>query len=211
MEILDYFDDNFQLLGQATRSEVHQKGLWHQTFHCWLIGFENEMPYLLFQRRSPKKELHPNLYDISAAGHLLAGEEPIDGLRELKEELGISVSSEELIPLGVKLDTSIVNGQTNREFCHTYFLENRFTKIDFQLQKQEVAGLMQLFLPAAYALFSGEQQIVEGKIYESDAQGKLYTPHRGKVDKTMFLPHKDYLKVCIMAERYFEGKPYLAI
>ncbi len=210
-ETLDYLNDNRQIIGKASREEIHQKGLWHQTFHCWIIGFENEQPYLLFQRRSLHKENHPGLYDISAAGHLLTGESPQDGLRELKEELGISVEWEELISLGTKVDVSEVNGQLNREFCHTFFLENRFTKIDFKLQCSEVMGLMQLFLPAAYDLFSGAKPSVDAKVYESDAEGKLFPPHRGKIDLSMILPHPDYLKICIMAERYFEGKPFLAI
>jgi isopentenyldiphosphate isomerase len=210
-ETLDYLNDNRQVIGKATRHEVHQKGLWHQTFHCWIIGFENEHPYLLFQRRSLEKHNHPGLYDISAAGHLLTGESPQDGLRELKEELGISVQWEELIPLGVKVDVSEVKGEINREFCHTYLLENRFTKIDFKLQKEEVMGLMQLFLPDAYDLFSAAKSEVDAKVYESDTEGKLYAPHRGKIDLSMILPHPDYLKTCIMVERYFEGKSFLAI
>jgi isopentenyldiphosphate isomerase len=60
-ETLDYLNDNRQVIGKATRHEVHQKGLWHQTFHCWIIGFENEHPYLLFQRRSLEKHNHPGL------------------------------------------------------------------------------------------------------------------------------------------------------
>jgi isopentenyldiphosphate isomerase len=210
-EILDYLDDNRQIIGKASREEVHQKGLWHQTFHCWIIGFENEQPYLLFQRRSLEKENHPGLYDISAAGHLLTGEQPQDGLREIKEELGISVDWEELIPLGVKVDVSEIDGQINREFCHTFLLENRFTKIDFKLQTTEVMGLMQLFLPAALDLFSGAKDEVDAKVYTSDESGGLFAPHREKVNLSMILPHPDYIKICIMVERYFEGKSFLAI
>ncbi|GMA57429.1 hypothetical protein GCM10025858_19320 [Alicyclobacillus sacchari] len=35
-ELLDIFDDQMIHTGAALRSQVHQAGWWHQTFHCWL-------------------------------------------------------------------------------------------------------------------------------------------------------------------------------
>jgi isopentenyl-diphosphate Delta-isomerase len=71
----------------ATRAEVHRKGLWHRTVHIWVLNRNNE---LLLQKRAGNKETFPGLWDISAAGHISAGDTSINAaLRELEEELGI--------------------------------------------------------------------------------------------------------------------------
>ncbi|WP_372454640.1 NUDIX hydrolase, partial [Priestia aryabhattai] len=79
-------------------------GLWHQTFHCWIYRVVNDQIEMLFQKRHPQKDTCPDLLDITSAGHLLASEQPCDGVRELEEELGLSVSFEELDKLGVIRD-----------------------------------------------------------------------------------------------------------
>lgn len=78
----------------ASRAEVHRKGLWHRTVHVWVLNLKNE---LLLQKRSAAKESFPGLWDISAAGHISAGDASLDAAqRELKEELGITVRKEDL-------------------------------------------------------------------------------------------------------------------
>ena len=45
---------------------------------------------LLLQNEAKKKDSFPGCYDISSAGHISAGDEPLEtALRELEEELGI--------------------------------------------------------------------------------------------------------------------------
>ncbi|MBM7632435.1 NUDIX hydrolase [Geomicrobium sediminis] len=121
MEYLDVFDKNYKHIGVEERTKVHQKGLWHHTFHCWLIKKEHDETYVLFQKRSNTKEDYPDLFDISAAGHLEAGETPNDGVREVEEELGLSFAIEELDFLGViPVEASMGIGKFDREYCYTY-------------------------------------------------------------------------------------------
>jgi isopentenyl-diphosphate delta-isomerase type 1 len=78
----------------APRDEVHKTGSWHKTVHIWVFNSQNQ---LLLQKRAKKKESFPGLWDISAAGHISAGDESRrTACRELKEELGIDVSENEL-------------------------------------------------------------------------------------------------------------------
>ena len=52
---------------------------------------------LLLQKRSKEKDSFPGCYDISSAGHISAGDEPLEtALRELEEELGIKAEPEQL-------------------------------------------------------------------------------------------------------------------
>ena len=86
----------------AWKSEAHRRGLWHRCFHCWIVAPETPSggPYLFVQRRAAGKGTWPNKLDVTVGGHLGAGELALDGLREIEEELGLSVSTEELITLG---------------------------------------------------------------------------------------------------------------
>jgi len=79
----------------APRTEVHRKGLWHRTVHIWVLNGKKE---LLLQKRSWSKESFPGLWDISAAGHISAGDtSKRAALRELEEELGIPAREDELV------------------------------------------------------------------------------------------------------------------
>ncbi len=57
---------------------------------------------VLFQKRTATKRTWPNHFDISAAGHIDLGEDPITAaIRETKEEIGIDVASNDLQFIGV--------------------------------------------------------------------------------------------------------------
>ena len=81
----------------VSRNEAHTKGLWHTSVHIWI---RNRAGELLLQKRSDTKESHPGLWDISCAGHVTAGDSSSEAaVRELREELGISIKNSELVKL----------------------------------------------------------------------------------------------------------------
>jgi len=213
-ELLDIFNDNMEYVGVATRSVAHAQGLWHQTFHCWIIREDTNGQYVLFQRRGPEKKLYPNTLDITAAGHLQAGESPEDGIREAEEELGVKVDFEALIPLGVRSEVVQVGAIINREFCHTYLWHNNASLETYKLHPDEVTGLVQMRLEDGLMLFAGKRDKVLVEGYQVDPQG-----HKRRIQISVgfedIIPRKDryYLKIFIMAERYFRGcsSEYLAI
>lgn len=86
-EIFDVVDSNDQVIEQRPRTEVHRTKKLHRAVHIFVWNKRGE---LLLQKRSPWKDVAPNTWDSSAAGHLGAGEEYDSAAdREIEEELGV--------------------------------------------------------------------------------------------------------------------------
>ena len=95
---------------QKAKADVHRDGDWHRSVHVWLITADGR---ILLQRRSLRKENHPGLWDVSAAGHVTAGESVSDtAIRETFEELGIELNAGELNPVGVTRESHVLNHGT---------------------------------------------------------------------------------------------------
>ena len=142
MEMLKVFDVHQREIGVASRDEVHRLGYWHETFHCWIVSPGAE--YIYLQLRSKTKKDYPNLLDITAAGHLLADETVKDGVREIKEELGVDVSFEKLIPIGVIGYSMIQENLIDKEFANVFLYESALNWDDFVLQEEEVSGIVRV-------------------------------------------------------------------
>ena len=140
-EIIDVYDEKMHLLGQATRSQAHQEGLWHMSFHCWIVRRSPEgRPQVLLQVRG-KTQNHPSLIDISAAGHLLSGETPHDGIKSIEQELGLKVDFAKLTKLFTANHVFQKDGYINHEFNPTYLLEDSTPLLDYKLNPDRVEGL----------------------------------------------------------------------
>ena len=114
MEYLDIYDGNGAPLGiKKTKKEAHAEGLWHKAVHIWIINSKGEV---LLQKRSPLVDNHPDKWDVSAAGHISAGEdERTSALREVGEEIGLDLSSADLIHIGTVTQQSSRPGYINNE------------------------------------------------------------------------------------------------
>ena len=214
MEKIDVFNEDFTPsdLKSVTIDIIHQKGLWHQTFACWLINPEENKIFL--QLRGPKNRVGPNTLDASASGHLSSGENPEDGIRELYEELGANIDISDKVFFGIYRNIAIQGAYLNREFCHVYMAKTA-TKIDgFDLQAGEVSGVFSLNISEGIKLFSNKKSsvLIEGKIWD----GEQYKEEKREVTQQDFCLYRDridisgyYLKIMIMAERYIQNKePY---
>lgn len=102
MEYLDVCDENGQPTGEVVARDIaHRDGVLHRTAHVWVIREQDGRVQVLLQKRSRRQESFPGMYDVSSAGHIPAGAEPLpSALRELREELGIEAKPEELAYAG---------------------------------------------------------------------------------------------------------------
>ncbi len=102
MEIFDIVDENGIPTGETIqRTVAHDKGIRHRTAHIWIVRNTDNGCEVLLQQRSYNKDSFPGRYDTSSAGHIRAGDEPLDSaLRELGEELGIKAEPAALTYIG---------------------------------------------------------------------------------------------------------------
>lgn len=140
-EYFDILDDNGNLTGKTKlRSEVHRDGDWHKAVHIWIVNDKNE---ILLQKRSPNKDSNPNMWDISSAGHLSAGDNSLEGaVREIQEELGINVTKDQLQFLStLKRASRYTTTFINNEFDDVYLLHLSLDVHKTQLQAEEVSEI----------------------------------------------------------------------
>ena len=194
-ELLDILDEFGRPTGEiVTKSEAHRLGLWHRCFHCWICGSDPEGSYLLLQRRAATKDTWPGYLDITAAGHLSAGEETLDGLREVEEELGLRVKPERLVPLGTRSVEQQIPAGRDREFHEVFILRDDTPPEKLRLQEEEVEAVFRLDLDDVETLY--ETGSAPAREY---AQGKTSTTH---IHLTRFIPQNgDYLAQAARAAR----------
>ncbi len=190
-EVLDIYDESGRHIGVAKRSEVHRLGHWHQTFHCWIYRVREGKIQVLFQRRHPEKDTFPNLLDITSAGHLAASEVPEDGVRELKEELGLAVAFEALEHIGVIKDEGTAPGIIDRELCHVFAYACDQPLDEYVLQPEEVTGLLWVDLDELERMFAGERDRLEtaGILAEPDGTRQEVLL---RVEPHAFVPHESH-------------------
>lgn len=164
-EKLRIYDEQGTPQGIADRQTVHTMGYWHETFHCWVAGQQGDRDVVYLQLRSDGKKDFPGLFDIAAAGHLLANETVEDGIREVREELGIAVDFAELTSIGMIRDQLALPGFLDNERCHC-FLYTDLENIDlrFELQLEEVSGIGKVDFEALVDLVAGKKEhaVIEG-------------------------------------------------
>lgn len=151
-ELLKVFDEDYQYIYNEIRETIHEKGLWHETFHCWLV----DEIHVFIQKRSATKKDFPSLYDITAAGHLLADEEIMDGIREVEEELGIKVDPSKIKRMGFVRDVIRLQGFVDKEFANVFLYQSIFKPNDFKLQEEEVESIHTVSINDLQALFREE-------------------------------------------------------
>ena len=139
MELIDVLDDEGGVTGvRKPKSDVHRDGDWHRAAHIWIVTSDRRV---MLQKRAKEKENWPGWWDVSAAGHCSAGESAVEtAIREVEEELGLTLTARELRHVGTFRDPVVLHGGTYLDNeIHEVFLVRR--DVDFgvlTLQEEEV-------------------------------------------------------------------------
>ena len=120
MEYFDIVDEQGNPTGQTVeRKQAHRNNILHRTAHVWIVRRRGNSIQILLQKRCMEKDSFPGCYDISSAGHIPAGVDYIpSALRELREELGLTIEPKQLIDCGLhRHHADEVNIQTLDRFA----------------------------------------------------------------------------------------------
>lgn len=211
-ERVDTFDENFTFMGATAREIAHQHGLWHQAVHCWIVR-TTATPSVLLQLRSAQTSFFPGRLDITAAGHVAAGEGKEAVVREVQEELNVVAEYSALIDLGVKIDVGRFGDITNREFASVFLWDRPEPLTSYTPNPEEVAGLFEISIAEGLRLFAGEtnQAMADGIVWNPEAGA--WCPDQRVIITEDFVPRIDpyYFRIFIAADRFIKGERHLTI
>ena len=203
-ELLDIYDERNLHLGVKERAAVHRDGDWHRVFHCWVVWRDAQgSDWLLLQRRGAHKPTFPLHLAVTVGGHYRAGETVEDGLREVREELGVDLPFTALIPCGRRSLVARWHGLIDREVADTFVYVSQRPLTDYPVMAPEVADLVALQVTDCLALFAGERASVSAQT----ATGTC------KITLADFVPQHEemYTEAFLLGRRVLNGERDLAL
>ncbi|MDU5081272.1 MAG: NUDIX hydrolase [Bacillota bacterium] len=141
------------------------------------------------QLRSNIKKDYPNLLDTTVAGHLLANETVQDGVREITEEIGIDISFQELIPLGIIAHCIVSEDLIDKEIANIFLYKSEKSFDNFTLQEEEVSGIVKTKFKHFAELWLDERETIKikGFLIKKDGEKVLIDENVGK---NKFVPYQ---------------------
>lgn len=206
-ELIDVITPTGEPLGTMTRAEAHDGGHWHQTFHALVVRPASRS--VILQERSPQKANFPGLLDLSATGHLTAGESPADGIRELNEELGIDADPAALVPAGIRLlADDLGEGGQNRERVHVFFLADDRPMTDYRPPADEVSALVEIDVDEFVRLFAANNPVCAATRWAGTNPPQAITVRA----QNLVVPTDGYwIVLAVMAQRFANGELPVAV
>ncbi len=118
-ELFDVVNEHDEIIGQATRREVHARGLLHRAVHVMVYDRTGR---ILLQKRSLAKDSAPGRWASSCSGHVDAGEDYLTAaVRELGEEIGLHIAGPHLLTQVLRVAPC---AETEQEFVRVYRLQS---------------------------------------------------------------------------------------
>lgn len=210
-ELIDIFNSDYVHLGTSLKSEAHKKGLWHRVFTGILVNPQYKTIYLQKKTCGKYPFERPDYMDISVGGHYLAGEKISDGIREIKEEVGLDIAFKDLIPLGIRQTSADISPEyKNNEFQHLFIIPSRYILNDYELNSSEVRGLVEIPIEKGLALLNGEINDLQVNAIFKEADKKVIIENFS-ITSNDFVPaylKKDELmkRLFIAALRFTQGE-----
>lgn len=132
-EMLDVYTRDGKYIGIRTRAECHTEnpGFYHKPAWSWVYNSKGE---ILIQKRAMSKKRFAGYWDMACAGHVDAGETPMEGaIREAKEEIGLDVSEKDIKFMG-----ELIEDEDYWEIGQIFFIKADKDINEFILDKNEV-------------------------------------------------------------------------
>ncbi len=189
---------------KISRDEAHRTGAWHGAFHCLMIFQMNGSGHAMFQLRSKTKKIAGGRFDVTVGGHYESGESAdTAGPREIREEIGLDIPFESLVPLGKRIFVYCFEpGIMEYEFQDVFLLPLSSTPSSFILQKTEVEGMLDMDVNEGIELFSGKRVSIQARLISRSGDSE-----ERAVSAAEFVPCIDnyYLKLLLLAQRYLNN------
>ena len=140
-EFLNLIVDKARITAESKpRTAVHRDGDLHPTVHIWMIKRRDMGVFVLLQKRAHEKDINPDCYDVSAAGHVSQGEEfRHTALKEVREELGLDIDRSQLEFIGLRRACYSKGSINDNELAAVYICREKIDIEDLTLQSSEVA------------------------------------------------------------------------
>jgi isopentenyldiphosphate isomerase len=173
IELIDVLRPDGQPTGiRKPKDAVHRDGDWHRAAHIWIVAPDGR---ILLQRRSPRKENNPDLWDVSAAGHLSAGESAVEAaVRETGEELGLQIGPEELRFLTTLRESCVLNGGSyiDNELHEIFLVRREVDLASLRLDPEEVAEVKWVhdLRPDKHFVPHAEEYALLSRLWRQDAR-----------------------------------------
>jgi len=129
-----------EIIGHKERDDLTSEDIGRAS-GVWFVNSKGEV--LLAQRAAVKK-FNPLIWGVSAAGMVDEGESYAENIiREVREELGITIREDELIPGAHRL----IRRSAHVYFYQSYYLKQDIAIEDVVLQKEEVENVRWISIP----------------------------------------------------------------
>jgi len=197
--------------GQAKpRWQIHRDGDWHRSIHLWICGIERGTPFLDVQRRGLEKDTWPGRLDATVAGHLRAGEDVEAALREVDEEVGLTITMGDLIHAGTHVSISDIPGsRLDREFQEVLLARLDQPLTAYRPNPDEVGAIVRIGLDALIDVLSGKRESAPASMIEAGAT----TVATLAVKASDFIPSVDRytMRVAVAARRLLAGEEPIVV
>lgn len=137
-EYFDVLNEKGEYTGKVESREIcHKEGLWHKAVAVFVVNSKGQV---LLQKRSAKKKMWPNMWDITAGGHVDSGEFGFESIiREIKEELGIDIDKKDITFIGSSLSSNKKGDVINNHLNEYYIVSKDVDETKLILQEDEVS------------------------------------------------------------------------
>lgn len=171
-DFIDTYNENHDYIGSFEKDKAHQLLLWHDVVGCMIFNPKSKKIYFQLKNHKHNNVNKRDLLEITAGGHLRSGENQSAIIREITEETGLKVTSDQLVFCN-KRKCDVDNNMIIREFQTFYILPLNIDISDFTpVDNEEVLGIVEMnFKDVMSVLYNNKK--VNAKIKQNEEINNL--------------------------------------